>query len=90
VFLSFVKGAYDAAWWPGILNTLKEFKCPKNLCNLAKGYFSERTAILTTNSVQMEREVTKGCPKSSCCGPGYVIFNITHYSTLNLKNEPKL
>jgi retron-type reverse transcriptase len=36
-----VKGAFDAAWWPSILNTLKEFNCPKNLYNLAKSYFSE-------------------------------------------------
>jgi retron-type reverse transcriptase len=25
-----IKGAFDAAWWPSILNTLKEFNCPKN------------------------------------------------------------
>jgi len=24
-----VKRAFDAAWWPGILKTLKEFNCPK-------------------------------------------------------------
>jgi len=38
-----VKGAFDAAWWPGILKTLKELNCPKNLYNLAKSYVSERT-----------------------------------------------
>jgi hypothetical protein len=29
-----VRGAFDAAWWPGILSNLKELKCPKNLFNL--------------------------------------------------------
>jgi hypothetical protein len=24
-----VRGAFDAAWWPNILTTLKEFRCPK-------------------------------------------------------------
>jgi hypothetical protein len=54
-----VKGAFDAAWWPSILKTLIEFNCPKNLYNLAKSYFSERAATLSTNSVQMERDVSK-------------------------------
>jgi hypothetical protein len=26
-----IKGASDSAWWPSILNTLKEFNCPKKL-----------------------------------------------------------
>ena len=54
-----VEGAFDAAWWPSILKTLQEFKCPKNLYNLAKSYFSDRTATLSMNSIQMEREVNK-------------------------------
>ena len=56
-----VKGAFDAAWWPSILNILKEFNCPKNLYNLAKSYFSGRRAILSSNIIQIEKEVSKGC-----------------------------
>jgi len=26
-----VKDAVDAAWWPGILKTLQDFNCPRNL-----------------------------------------------------------
>jgi hypothetical protein len=77
-----VKGAFDAAWWPSILKTLKELNCPKNLYNLAKSYFSERTATMSTNTMRMEREVTKGCPQGSCCGPGF--WNIQYNSLLNL------
>ena len=66
-----VKGAFDAAWWPSILNTLKEFNCPKNLYNLAKSYFSGRTAILSSNTIQIEKQVSKVCPQGSCCGPGF-------------------
>jgi hypothetical protein len=36
-----VKGAFDAAWWPSILNCLKACGCPKNLYNLTKSYFSQ-------------------------------------------------
>jgi hypothetical protein len=50
-----VKGAFDAAWWPNTLNGLKACGCPKNPYNLTKSYFSQRTAILSTNSVRIEK-----------------------------------
>jgi ribonuclease HI len=78
-----VQGAFDAAWWPSILMTLKDFNCPRNLYNLTKSYFSQRTAVLSTNTVQVEREVTKGCPQGSCCGPGF--WNIQYNSLLDLE-----
>jgi len=78
-----VKGAFDAAWWPSILKTLKKLNCPKYLYNLAISYFSGRTATLSTNSIQMEREVSKGCPQATCCGPGF--WNIQYNSLLNLE-----
>lgn len=77
-----VKGAFDAAWWPGILNALKEFRCPKNLYNLSKNYFSGRTAVLSTNNITLERHVSRGCPQGSCCGPGF--WNIQYNSLLGL------
>jgi hypothetical protein len=48
-----VKGAFDAAWWPSILHTLKVFNCPKNLYNLARSYFSDRTATIHTNNIKI-------------------------------------
>jgi hypothetical protein len=36
-----VKGPFDAAWWPSILNGLKACGCPRNLYNLTKSYFSQ-------------------------------------------------
>ena len=74
-----VKGAFDAAWWPSILNTLKEFNCPKNLYNLVKSYFNARTAILSTNSIEIEREVSKGCTQGCC------FWNIQYNSLLNIE-----
>src|SRR5215469_13861912 len=35
-----VRGAFDTAWWPTILNGLKAYNCPKNLYNLSKSYLS--------------------------------------------------
>jgi hypothetical protein len=52
------------------------------LYNLAKSYFSERTATMSTNTIQLERNVSKGRPKEYCCGSGF--WNIQFNSLLNL------
>jgi len=77
-----VKGAFDAAWWPAILNGLGAYECPNNLFNLARGYFTQRSAYLTTNYYRIQREVRKWCPLCSCCGPG--LWNIQYNTILNL------
>ena len=66
-----VNGAFNVAWWPSILSSLTDAECPRNLYYLSQGYFSQRTAALTTNNLSIERRVTKGCPQGSCCGPGF-------------------
>jgi len=64
----YVKCAFDAAWWPSILKALKNFRCPSNLYNLTKTYFSERSDFISTNSMRIDTTVNS---KVSCCGPGY-------------------
>jgi len=78
-----VKGAFDAAWWPGILKQLRDVKCPKNLYNLSASYFSNRKATLSINNYKAERKVQRGSPQGSCCGPAY--WNILYNLLLNLK-----
>jgi len=77
-----VKGAFDSAFWPSILHSLKELSCPRNLYNLSKGYFSHRIAVMSTNNVSTKRRVTKGCPQGSCCGSGF--WNVLYISLMNL------
>ena len=50
-----VQGAFDAAWWPAILKEIRECGSPKNLYKLTKNYFTERTAILATNSIRWRK-----------------------------------
>jgi hypothetical protein len=50
----YVKGSFDAAFWPSILNELRACGCPKNQYNLSKSYFSQRTAILSSNSIRLQ------------------------------------
>jgi len=66
----FVNGAFDATFWPAILNGLRAYECPNNLFQLAKSYFTHRSAYLTTNDYRIQREVGKICPLAPCCGPG--------------------
>jgi hypothetical protein len=77
-----IQTAVDAVWWPNILKSLQDCGCPRNLYYLIKSYFNRRSAILSTNSIKMERDISKGCPQGSCCGPG--LWNIQYNSLLNL------
>jgi ribonuclease HI len=78
-----VKGAFDAAFWPGILNELRTSGCPRNLYNLTNDYFNNRTATLSSNSIRVEKRVTRGCPQGSCSGPGY--WNLQYNTLLNIE-----
>jgi hypothetical protein len=78
-----VTGAFDAAWWPSILKGLKDSGCPRNLYYLSQGYFRQRTAVMATNSVMIEKAVKKGCPQGSCSGPG--CWNLLYNSLLQLE-----
>jgi len=65
------------------IKDIKRTKLHEILYNLGKSYLTERTAIFTNSSTQTEREVAKGCPQGSCCGPGF--WNIQYNSLLNLE-----
>ena len=78
-----VQGAFDSAWWPAILQGLRDFNCPRNLYTLNKDFFNNRTAIITNKNFTMERLITKGCPQGSCLGPGF--WNILYNSVLTLE-----
>jgi hypothetical protein len=40
-------------------------------------------AVMSTNSVSIERSVTKGCPQGSCCRPGF--WHLLYNSLLKLE-----
>lgn len=77
-----VKGAFDSAWWPSILNQLKLLNCPRNLYKLVTNYLSERLGCLCLGSIKKCRPITIGCSQGSCCGPG--LWNILFDSLLKL------
>jgi hypothetical protein len=73
-----IQTAFDAAWWPNILKSLQDCGYPRNLYYLIKSYLNQRSAILSTNSIKMERDINRGSPQVSCCGPG--LWNIQYNS----------
>jgi len=78
-----VQGAFRSAWWPTILQGLREAECPRNLYHLTQDYLKGRKAIITINNISKEKEITKGCPQGSCCGPG--LWNIQFDPLLKIK-----
>jgi retron-type reverse transcriptase len=65
-----VQGTFGSAWWPVILQGLRDIKCPRNLYYLVKDYLIERKAVMTMNNSSTEKTITRGCPQGACCGPG--------------------
>jgi len=78
-----VQRAFDAAWWPAILNNLKILKCLRNLYNLTRSYFSDRVAILCADKYRKERNVTKCLSQVSFRGPG--LWNVLYNALLDLE-----
>ena len=78
-----VQGSFDAGWWPAVLKEMRDCGSPKILYKLTKSNFTERTTILATNSIRMEKQLSRGCPQGACSAPGY--WNLQYNSLLKIK-----
>ena len=78
-----VRGAFGSAWWPAILQRLRDIKCPRNLYHLVKDYLKERKVVMTMNNTRVEKAITRGCPQGAPSGPG--LWNIQYDTVLNLQ-----
>jgi hypothetical protein len=66
-----ISGAFNNARPPYIIKSLKEKKCPSNLLFLSKSYFENRRAELWFQNIQVLKDLNRGCPQGSACGPGF-------------------
>ena len=58
-------------------------QCYVNVSGRTNNYFTQRTAILATNSIRMEKELSRGCPQGSCSAPCY--WNLQYNSLMKIK-----
>jgi hypothetical protein len=52
-----VECAFNASWWPSILKSLKDIKCPWNLQKFTNSYFSNHLATLQVSNIKLEKEI---------------------------------
>src|SRR5690606_35511953 len=71
-----VSGAFDNAWWPEILKRLANLRIPRNWWLLCRDYFMNRSAVFSVAGATAYKDVTKGCPQGSICGPS--LWNILY------------
>jgi ribonuclease HI len=64
-----IQGAFDNAAWSIILKELWRKKCPRNVFDLVRSYFCNRTVRIKYAGHEAERAVQKGCVQGSVCGP---------------------
>ncbi|GFX10829.1 RNA-directed DNA polymerase from mobile element jockey [Trichonephila clavipes] len=73
VFLD-IKGAFDTAWWPGILSLLKRSNIPGNLFAVISSFLKDRSVTLSLGHSSKEKFLNKGCPQGSVSGP--ILWNV--------------
>ena len=76
-----IKGAFDNAWWPTLLNGLRKRKTKINIYKLIKSYLNDRTVQLDLLDQSIIKTTTKGCIQGSVMGPTY--WNIILDDLLN-------
>ena len=75
IFLD-IEGAFDNAWWPGIMAEVARRGCPNTLYRLLASYLRERTVELEVAGRVEKKTVVRGCPQGSRSGPG--LWNILY------------
>lgn len=81
VFLD-ISGAFDNAWWPMIIQSLKINECPAGLLKLLKSYLTDRSVEFQWNGARVTKGLTKGCPQGSILGP--LLWNVMFETLLKM------
>ncbi|GFV34446.1 uncharacterized protein TNCV_1413771 [Trichonephila clavipes] len=80
-----IKGAFDNAWWPCILNLLKKAEIPINIFSLVADFLNDRVAKMQLGSTSAIRCLERGCPQGSVFGP--IFWNIIINDLLSKLNN---
>lgn len=82
-----IKAAFDNAWWPALLNQLRQKGCPANIMNLVRHYLQDREVELTYAGEKVFKSMTKGCVQGSVCGPTFWNIILDQIFDLALPND---
>ena len=66
---TFPADAFDNVWWPLVLKTLWDRRCPRNVFEGIVSSFSDRRVVLVLGSSSFSKRATRGCPQVSDLGP---------------------
>ncbi|GFX42908.1 putative 115 kDa protein in type-1 retrotransposable element R1DM [Trichonephila clavipes] len=80
-----IKGAFDNAWWPCILNLLKKAEIPINIFSLVADFLNDRVAKMQLGSMSAIRCLERGCLPGSVSGP--IFWNIIIHDLLSKLNN---
>ncbi|CAK1595861.1 unnamed protein product [Parnassius mnemosyne] len=63
-----IEGAFDNAWWPGVIVALQKKEIDKTTLKLIDSYLSDRSITLRYANTEIGRSTDKGCIQGSICG----------------------
>ena len=66
-----IKGAFDNAWWPLLMERLRQTKCPRNIFRTLLSYHQDRQVTYTVGDDTVTKSTSKGCVQGSVCGPTF-------------------
>lgn len=78
IFVDF-QGAFDNLEWAGVIDKLQKLECKE--LNVWKSFFTDRRVCAVGVNEVVWKNVSKGCPQSSICGP--FVWNIIMGDLLN-------
>jgi hypothetical protein len=83
IYVAVIRLDVKGAWWPGILASLRNLRCPVNLYILSRSCFIGRTVFLTMYNSIVQKKISKGVPQGSASGPDF--WNLLYNSLLNIE-----
>ena len=85
-----MKGAFDNAKWPTILDRLIRFKVPGNLVRIIGSYLVGRQVLYQTSEGRVSKNTSQGCVRGSIASPTLWNILLDDISTIELPEEVKL
>ena len=82
-----IKGAFDNAWWPALMERLRKTNCARNVHRLLADYLANRVVRLQLAGTSHSKVTTKGCIQGSVFGP--TLWNLILDDLLEMTLPPE-